>query len=961
VLCPVLVERSDEVDGLVRRFGDLQDARGGVVVLVGDAGVGKSRLAAEIAGQASELGLAQLSGRAVPSESPIPYRPLSEAFANAFRDTPMPRDGAGRGLSAHYGRFVPAWDSGAAIQAESPVVLGEVAVKLFRLAARQSGAVVLLEDLHWADPETLELLDYLADALSGEPILCVCTSRTSGAADGLVQRLRRRSAEAVIDLAGLTSDGVDRMVAECLDVAMPPVGLDEFVRIHSDGIPFVVEELLAGLVASGELRRVGSRWIVGELHARVPSSVRDSIGQRLAALTPQAQRVLGAAALLGRSFEWELLPGIAELDGPAVLSALRSAVEVQLIATDGRGFRFRHALSREAVLEHVLPPEQRMLATRAWPAVERAHPGLPGPMCELAAALAELAGEDATAAQRLVVSARRAAASGALTTAEATARRAVRLAAADSAASVLAETALLDVLVLAGNSADALELGQALLGRVDATDVEPRALAELHLAVARAAIAAGDLSTADDARTAAGEIAARIADARLSAAVDAIGAHVALDGGDLAAAEKLAQRALDGAAATSQPAVECDALMLLGRIVRGRNWDEAETRFERAASVAQEAGLPTTHLQAALELSGNVWVPGALARMQHTRDVAARYGAIAAAAVIDLWTADIALLEWDAARCLSAARDCLDASHRYRLATEPLANLWLAGAHALTGGGAQMQAAIDASLAAVPDDPRVLADLYGRVLVTRAIVEDRLDDVPALFGQMAEQIERAPDAPSLFAGRPVHALIQAVADERAAAAALLVLEHGADDVSIFVHAIELAKAIAQARAGDSDASTQVASARDALLSGALGAGIVHSSALFVAPVAAREGWGDAVSWLRGAEAWFGNLGHDRVARRCRVLLNEAGAPMPRRGRGDSDVPAGLRALGVTSREVDVLKLVLAGRTNRSIAEELVLSPKTIERHLASLFVRTGVANRRDLAALAAKHLGDPDR
>ena len=70
--------------------------------------------------------------------------------------------------------------------------------------------------------------------------------------------------------------------------------------------------------------------------------------------------------------------------------------------------------------------------------------------------------------------------------------------------------------------------------------------------------------------------------------------------------------------------------------------------------------------------------------------------------------------------------------------------------------------------------------------------------------------------------------------------------------------------------------------------------------------------------------------------------------MPRRGRGESEVPASLRALGVTSREVDVLKLVVAGRTNKEIAAELYLSPKTVERHLSSLFDRIGVRNRQDL-------------
>ena len=95
---------------------------------------------------------------------------------------------------------------------------------------------------------------------------------------------------------------------------------------------------------------------------------------------------------------------------------------------------------------------------------------------------------------------------------------------------------------------------------------------------------------------------------------------------------------------------------------------------------------------------------------------------------------------------------------------------------------------------------------------------------------------------------------------------------------------------------------------------------------------------------------------DRLVRRSRILLAEAGAPVSRRGRGDSDVPTGLRAMGVTSREVDVLKLVVEGRTNKQIAAELYLSPKTVERHLSSLFDRTGVRDRKALAAVGVAHL-----
>jgi DNA-binding NarL/FixJ family response regulator len=130
---------------------------------------------------------------------------------------------------------------------------------------------------------------------------------------------------------------------------------------------------------------------------------------------------------------------------------------------------------------------------------------------------------------------------------------------------------------------------------------------------------------------------------------------------------------------------------------------------------------------------------------------------------------------------------------------------------------------------------------------------------------------------------------------------------------------------------------------------------MHIQFMLAARAALRDGWGEPVVWLREAEAFFVAGGYEHPARRCRALLAEAGAPVPRRGRGDSTVPVALRGLGVTSREVDVLKLVAAGLSNREIANRLVLSTKTVERHLASLFDRTGVRSRAALRVVARTH------
>ena len=120
----------------------------------------------------------------------------------------------------------------------------------------------------------------------------------------------------------------------------------------------------------------------------------------------------------------------------------------------------------------------------------------------------------------------------------------------------------------------------------------------------------------------------------------------------------------------------------------------------------------------------------------------------------------------------------------------------------------------------------------------------------------------------------------------------------------------------------------------------------------VAPAAHADGWGDPIAWLRESLATFEASGHDALAARCRVLLKELGAPVPRKGRGDTAaVPPALAALGITSREADVLALVATGATNREVAERLFISTRTVDKHVERLLQKAGTT-RAGLADLA---------
>lgn len=951
VLCPVVVGRERELDVLGRRLDEAAAGNGGVVVIVGEAGAGKSRLARESLARAEHAGLAVLSGRSVPEGASVPYRPLTEAFLGAFRGGGRPATPDLAGFEGHLGRLVPAWRVTTEVGIdESPVVVNEAAVRLLGVLARRSGAVLLIEDLHWADVETLAMVEYFADALVDQRVLCIATARLDGAVDTLA-RLRRHPSAIVAELSALTSDEIERLVVAALGEASAPAAVVEFVVSHSDGNPFLAEELLAGLVSSQVLVHDGGWATTGALTPSVPTDVSRSIRTRMATFEPSTRRVVQAAAVLGRRFDWNLIPAVADVDGRTTVDALREAVDAQLVEVDGQDFRFRHVLTREAVLADLLPPERRELARRAWPAVENAHPDLPGPWCELAAELAEQAGDHVVASERLVESSRRALRAGALATAEATIGRA-RALAADSSAGLDADECFVQIASQSGKPLDAIAVGRPLADRMDTDEVDAERRVGLLIVLARSAIAAGDLETAADFTDRARLLVENAGPGALIADVEAVAAHVALGTDDLTTAEQVARAAVEHATTGGRPAVACEALEVLGRVIRTRSPEQAIAAFERAAGIAEANDLAEWQLRARQEIALERWIDGDTTGLWETRDLAARHGAMVTVAVMDLSLADIALAAFDRERCLERAQSCVDASRRYGLATLPVAELWLAGAHALRDDTESMDAAVTRALERDPDDPRILGDLWGRVHATRSIVRDDREQLRIDLDRMMEYVAVAPVTTSIYPNRLLWVILHSIDDDDlgvSAQAELQGLTHlqwwdTLDAVLDLARAVTLGR---QGRGHDASELVRTGLARSRQYVAALGT--AHYINLLVAEAQLRDGWGEPGTVLRPAEAFFATAGFDAIARRCRIAMGRAGEKMPRRGRGSSPVPEHLRSVGITSRELDVLHLIVEGCSNREIAGRLHLSPKTVERHVSSLFDRTGIRNRADLA------------
>ena len=213
--------------------------------------------------------------------------------------------------------------------------------------------------------------------------------------------------------------------------------------------------------------RTGSRsWSRSHWPPRAcRGSFADGVRARLAGLTDAERLVLHTAALLGRQFDWRLLPQATGLPADTVAAALEHGVRVQLLAVDDGTFRFRHMLTREAVTAGLLPPRRVALAARALAALEAAQPGLPGAAGDLAAELAIQAGEPGRAGVLLTESGRSALGRGALATAASALRHAADLL-TDPHLRAEAETLLVEALALAGQVDEAMRIGDRLIAQL---------------------------------------------------------------------------------------------------------------------------------------------------------------------------------------------------------------------------------------------------------------------------------------------------------------------------------------------------------------------------------------------------------------------------------------------------------------------------------------------------------------
>ncbi|WP_239137720.1 helix-turn-helix transcriptional regulator [Sphaerisporangium rufum] len=953
MVSPQFVGRAAELALLRDALARARSGSATTLFVGGEAGVGKTRLIREFQARAGDARVL-VGGCLELGTDGLPFAPFTAVLRALVRDlghegvAALVPGGRTRGLA----RLLPEFGEPEGEGAEARARLFEQVLGLLERLADGRPTVLVIEDAHWADRSTRDLLSFLVRyQRPGTRLLTIVTYRAdelhrTHPLRPLLAELSRIDWVTRMELRRLTRREVVRQVAGILD--REPTTLDvEVVYSRSEGNPLFVEALLSG----------------GE-DAAMPESLRDLLLAGVERLPEETQELLRVASAGGVRIEHPLLAAVAGLDDAALSRALRPAVAGNVLVVDGEVYAFRHALIREAVHEDLLPGEHARLHTRFAQALERDPGLLPGTRGAIELAYHWYSAHEVTSA---------------LTSAWQASAAARRSAAYDEQLRMLTR-----VLELWDQVPDAAERIGA-----DHIDVLRHTITVAHLAgefergISLAKAALREIDTERDPLRA-----ARLLRQRGMVRYD-LGREGYLS--DLRAAAELVPAEPPGR-------LRAQILENLSRVLCAQEHgaDEAEPLAEEARLLARQVGDVETEAQAMLTLT---WyrsldfsqMASQVGAYERAREVAAKsdgWSVVMRAAISESDSLEGAGMHEQAAKV--ARRGMADAES-YGLARSSGAFLAINLAEPLVSLGRWDEAleVIDRALEVGPPAPyraslqgyaadialargdlaratTLFTELTG--VFTRGAFRDQTV-LPALRREIdlhlahgraedaAKPVRRALDHNLTVTPRYAWPLLVAclpaagplLPEVRAAAAALPVRGP-----------LQEAQALTFAAEADRLAGTSSAAAWHAAASAWRGLDQPYAEAralLAAAEATVTAGGRDgAADDLARAARLAAGLRATPLAERIDELARRARLPIGERPAREGAEPS--RA-GLTAREQEVLRLVAAGRSNREIAAELFISVKTASVHVSNILGKLGVASRGEAAATAHRlHLVD---
>jgi DNA-binding CsgD family transcriptional regulator/tetratricopeptide (TPR) repeat protein len=395
VVCPILIGRNAEMAVLQERLEAAEHRQGGVVLLCGEAGIGKSRLLAELQRSASDHGFQLLGGQCFPADRSCPYAPLFDllhAFLAPLSATRIARalGSSARALFPLLPEQVQHLPELASLPPLSPLEpeqeqrrLFATLAEVFTKQASSRPVLLVVEDIHWSDESTLEFLLFLARKTVALRLLVLLTYRSDEVDHPLrsfLVQLDRERLNQEIALVQLTREDTETMLSAILQEGDSlPAGMLDALYGLTEGNPFFLEEVLKALMMAKALVEGEDGWHWKQTdNWHIPLNLQEAVELRLTRVSAEARRVLQLAAVAGRRFDFVLLQAITQYDEASLLELMKEVIAVQLVIEESaEQFAFRHALTRQAIYSGLLARERRALHRTIAQTLEQLHETAP--------------------------------------------------------------------------------------------------------------------------------------------------------------------------------------------------------------------------------------------------------------------------------------------------------------------------------------------------------------------------------------------------------------------------------------------------------------------------------------------------------------------------------------------------------------------------------------------------------